>query len=280
MRKSAQFSLPSAAILSAAVLATTVLATAAIGGEPANTDAQPTQSSPPAPYCFSARDVREVRQSDDHTLAIRLGDESRYRLQLADACPGALQSDTLKLVSRNGWVCGSNEETLDLGGGRKCAVGGIAKIDSREYAELAVASDRAQAVAKSPTIDNVDVRGKRGRGFRGTTAYCLDSNQMRGWRDDGNDLVVEVAPKRSGGNRYYRVELATACGEINTAHQMRLVSGVGSNAICGNAGDRAVFFGNEAPVGEFAQRLTRRAGLTSGSCTVSRVYPLLDPEEQ
>lgn len=277
MKTSAPFA---AAVFSTVLFSAVLLPTAANGGEPVKSDASTTQSPPPAPYCFSARDVREVRQSDDHTVAIRLGDESRYRLQLADACPGALQSDTLKLVSRNGWVCGSNEEMLALDGGRNCAIGGIAKIDSREYAELALASDRTQAVAKSRTIDNVEVRGKRGRGFRGTTAYCLDSNQMRGWRDDGNDLVVEVAPKRSGGNRYYRVELATACGEINTAHQLRLVSGVGSNAICGNAGDRAVFFGNEAPAAEFAQRLTRRSGLTSGSCTVSRVYPLVDPEEQ
>ena len=60
---------------------------------------------------------------------------------------------------------------------------------------------------------------------------------MRGWSEDGSDIIVEVAPKRSGGHRYYRVELASSCGETTSANAVRLMSPTGGTAICGNPGD-------------------------------------------
>lgn len=162
----------------------------------AGSSASDVQAPPPAPHCFSARDVREVRQSDPQTLAIRLGDGARYRLELADACPGAMRAQSLRLTSRQGWICGSNEEILEMGE-RRCAVAGLARIDAREYAEHALHSDRQGGnVAELATLE---VRGKRRRGFGGTTAYCVDARYMRGWSEGKGDLIVEMSAKRSSG---------------------------------------------------------------------------------
>jgi hypothetical protein len=236
------------------------------------------QPPPPAPYCFNAREVREVHQSDARTLALRLGDESRYRLELADACPDALTGARTTLVSRDGWVCGSNEEYVDLGD-RRCAVAGLAKIDAREYADHALRSRRA---GRAPdTLETIAVRAERRRTFGGSTAFCLDARYMRGWREDGSDIVVEMSPMRSGGTRYYRVELAGQCTEMTTTQTLRLESPSGGSAICGTPGDRAIFarddtvvFGNASilrPLSEGA--LAARFG-----CPISRVYPLLPHE--
>lgn len=66
---------------------------------------------PPAPHCIDAREIREAVQSDARTLAIRLNDDRRYRIELADACPGATVLGNPQLLSRGGWLCGSNEES-------------------------------------------------------------------------------------------------------------------------------------------------------------------------
>ena len=245
------------------------------------------QPPPPAPHCLNAREVREAHQSDAHTLALRLNDESRYRLELADACPAALMRDRPTLVSREGWVCGSNEEYLDLGD-RRCVVAGLAKIDAREYADHALRGRRyASSVGGSDardrnTLDTIEVRTRQQRRtFGGTTAYCLDARHMRGWREDGDDIVVEVSPLRSGGNRYNRVELAGQCSEMTTMQTLRLESPTGGSAICGTPGDRAFFSRNEAlSFGSAAiLRPLSEGGLAAGfGCAISRVYPLLPDE--
>lgn len=240
----------------------------------------PAEQAPrPSPHCFSARDVREVRQSDPSTLAIRLGDDARYRLELADPCPDALRADRLQLTSRQGWICGSNEEILDLGE-RQCAVAGVARIDAREYAEHAVRSDRGGGIgAERGTLETIDVRGsRRPHGFGGTTAYCLDARYMRAWSEDAGGLVVEVSPRRSSGNRYYRVELGSGCAEMSSAIHMQLISGVGTTAICGNVGDRAVFFRDENVGGVQRPRIEGSLAAQYG-CTVQQVYPLLPDED-
>ena len=233
------------------------------------------QAPPPASHCFSARDVREVRQSDPQTLAIRLGDGARYRLELADACPGAMRAQSLRLTSRQGWICGSNEEILDMGV-RRCAVASLARIDAREYAEHALRSDRQHSSVAE--LDALEVRGKRRRGFGGTTAYCVDARYMRGWSEDKGDLIVEMSAKRSGGNRYYRMELGGSCNEMSSANHMQLVSGVGTNAICGNIGDRAMFTRDENIGGVLRSRSEGSLAAQYG-CTIRQVYPLLPGED-
>ena len=238
------------------------------------------QPPPPAPHCFNAREVREARQSDVHTLAVRLNDESRYRIELADACPDALWTDRPQLVSQHGWICGSNAEYIDAGD-RQCAVAGLARIDAREYSDHVLRSRRL-ASGDANVLDKVEVRGQRRRGFAGTTATCVDTRHMRGWRDEGSDIVVEMAPKRSGGNRYYRVELGGHCTEAGSMHHLRLESAIGGNVVCGNAGDRAIFFREDirSPEPASFHRRINESGLASRyGCSVSRVYPILPEDE-
>jgi hypothetical protein len=246
----------------------------------ANPPVQTDRAPPPAPHCFNAREVREARQSDAQTLAVRLNDESRYRIELADACPDALWSDRPALVSRHGWVCGSNEEYVDLGD-RHCVVSGLARIDAREYAEHALRSQR-RAKSNADIVATIEVRAQRRRGFAGTTANCLDTRHMRGWREDGSDIVVEMSPRRSGGNRYYRVEFGGHCSEMNSMNHMRLESAIGGNVVCGNVGDRAVFFrdDNRAPESEpFLRRIQESRLAARFGCHVSLVYPILADDE-
>lgn len=222
---------------------------------------------PPAPYCMDARAIREVRQSDPRTLAVRLHDESRFRLELVDACPAATDAGQLHLVTKDGWVWGSNDEILRVGS-RDCAVAGLARIDARQYAQLALASDRSDDVG---TLDPVVVSGRRRRGFGGSTAYCVDARHLRSWHEDGRGLVVETSPGRAGGHRYYRVELGGSCPEAASAEELRLVSGVGLNLVCGHAGDRAVMGGDTSR--NAFQRDVGSFGLARG-CAVTHVYPI------
>lgn len=232
----------------------------------------------PAPYCFDARDIREAVQGDAHTIAVRLGDESRYRLELIDACPAALRRDNVKIASRHGWVCGSNDEQV-ISDGRACPLAGVAKIDAREFAELAMRGQRP--APRDGELETVEVRGRRRIGFSGSTAYCFDTRHMRGWREDGSNLVVEVSPIRSGGNRYYRVELASVCSEMTNASRLNIVSPTGGSAVCGNAGDRAYFSGDGtwAPGSGTVESLFANGLAVRTGCEVVRVYPVLPGEK-
>lgn len=235
---------------------------------------------PPAPYCMDAREVAEVWQADDHTMAVRLNDESRFRLHLADACPMPAHDDgeQPQLLAPGGWVCGSNEERLEIGG-RQCAVSGIARIDARQFAELALDANRPGAADDAGMLDPVVVTERRrpgGRGFGGTTAYCFDARFVRGWSEAGGDLLVETSPRRSGGNRYYRVEMSQRCPQLSQGHGLRFTSAVGSSAICGHPGDRVVPTRTNLPADEDLRNL-RPNLISAAGCPISRVYPVIDP---
>ncbi len=231
----------------------------------------------PAPHCADARQIQETWQSDEHTLAIRLADGERYRIELADACGGATTGEQPVLYTRSGWLCGSNEEVLQVGE-RTCAVAGMASIDSRQFAEHAL---RAANLARVESIDRVEVRGERVRSFVGTTAYCISPQHVRGWNMDADGMVVEVSPRRSGGNRYYRVELAGYCSELRETNEMQLESGMGIGAVCGNAGDLAlpiVANAEDSPTLSASMSAfgTRRppGSIVATECRITRVYPI------
>lgn len=248
-------------LLSALMAAPTAVCAAADGAT----------AAPPAPYCVHSREIREVRQSDPRTLAIRMNDERRYRVGLAEDCPAAVRSERLQLLSDGGWLCGDGRDERLNADGRICKVADMAVIDARAFAEHALAEHRGK---DDGDFETIDVRAKRRRGFGGTTAYCLDTRHLRGWRDDGNDLVVEVSPLRSGGNRLYHVELGSSCSELTTATHLLFVSGVGSNIICGNAGDRVVLARDE-PAGEPFLRRRAEVGLIARyGCPITLVYPI------
>lgn len=231
----------------------------------------------PAPHCADARQIRETWQSDERTLAIRLEGGERYRIELADACGGATTGEQPVLHTRSGRLCGSNEEILQVGE-RTCAVSGMAPIDAREFAEHALT---AASLARVQTMDRVEVRGERMRTFVGTSAYCFAPKHVRGWNMDAEGMVVEVSPRRSGGNRYYRVELAGYCSELYESNEMQLESGMGLGAICGNAGDVAVpivpLAGDTPTLAASASAFgTRRppGSIVATECRVTRVYPI------
>lgn len=233
----------------------------------------------PAAHCLDARDIQEAWQSDDRTLAIRLGDDTRYRLELADECPDATRDGQPRIVSRGGWVCGRNDERL-IAGERECAIAGMARIDAREFADHARTAGKGEGEGDE-TLDTVIVAETRTRGFNGSPSYCLNARHMRGWREDQDGLVVEVSPKRSGSHRYYRVELAGTCPDASYMQHMRLESARGTSVICGHPGDRALF-GDPHPSavagahGANGVSMSRYALSHRFGCTVSRVYPLED----
>lgn len=230
---------------------------------------------PPAPYCMDAREIRETWQSADTTLVVRLNDDTRYRIELADRCPAATLDGQPRILSRGGWVCGSNQELLEAGD-RHCAVAGLARIDAREFAEHALAAHRLDG---ANTLEPVVVTGERARRFHGTTSYCLNTRHMRGWHEDREGLVVEMSPRRSGGNRYYRVELSGPCPDLGFMHHLRLESSLGTSVVCGNPGDRALF-GDPSPSasptahGADGLSLSSTAMAVDRGCAVTRVYPL------
>jgi hypothetical protein len=251
----------------------------------------------PAAHCVDARQIRETWQSDGRTLAIRLEDDSRHRIELADDCAGANTVEQPRLLTRGGWLCGGNDELLQVDQ-RSCPVAGMAAIDAREFAEHARVANQ---LARSAMLDRVEVRGERIRSFAGTSAYCIAPNHVRGWNMDADGMVVEVSPRRAGGNRYYRVEMAGYCSELRETHSMELRSGMGIGAICGNPGDAVIpvasaiappspFAGDAVGIGSAALAASRSAfatrrppgsigSIVSGSmaaseCSITRVYPI------
>lgn len=243
----------------------------------------------PAANCADARAMEEVVQSDDHTLAVRLSDESRFRIDLASRCPGLAEEPGVKLVSPAGWACGRPNEAV-VAAGRACPIAHVARIDAKAFSTHAL---QAQRAPRPGVLDTVTVEGERRRGFAGSPAYCFNTNHMRAWHEDADGIVVEVAPLRSGGHRFYRVELGASCQGLTDGAHLSFRSGVGGAMICGYAGDRAMFqteleasgyssafygpIGDRSRVGRAQQVLG--VSLPLSGCPVAQVYPV-DPEKK
>lgn len=91
------------------------------------------------------------------------------------------------------------------------------------------------------TLGNVTVTGERRRGFVGSPSYCANVNPMRARSEEAKGLIVEVSPRQSGGNRFYRVELGAGCRGLTDQVHLNLISRVGNAMVCGFAGDVAIF---------------------------------------
>ncbi|NUO77635.1 MAG: hypothetical protein HOQ32_16690 [Lysobacter sp.] len=249
--------------LPAAVALTLALAIGTVAPAPAAT-----RAGAPAPHCLDARAMDEVRQSSDRTLAVVQNDGRRFRVDLQEDCPAAAADAQASVLAREGWVCGTGNEYV-RSGQRLCPVAAVAEIDTKTYAELALASHRRHGDVA--TLEAVEVRAEKRRGFGGSVQYCLNPRYMRGWNEDGKGLVVEVSPQRSGGNRYYRVELAYSCPELFDATTIELRSGMGISAVCGNPGDTVV----AVPEMREGQGIARSGGVLSRiSCPIASVYPI------
>lgn len=217
--------------------------------------------------------MQEVRQVHSRLLTVLTDDDRRFRLDLAGDCPLA-ETGGATLLANEGWVCGRAREFV-RSGQHLCPIAGVQTVDAREYAALARAGDQAGIT----TLDTVNVRVERRKGFAGSYSYCFNPRYMRAWSEDNEGLIVEMSPRRAGGNRYYRVELGLSCPDLYSAPAVSFHSGVGIGLICGNPGDqvvaqtegedieRAYLQGNGfAP--SFSQN---RAGKVR--CSVTAVYP-------
>lgn len=250
-----------------------VLMTGAVGAQ--------TRPAAPAANCLDAREVVELHQPTARTLAVMDRRGARHRISLASTC--ALGNRDATLVAPHGWVCGARASESVRVTGLSCGITQVRSIDAREFAALARASSRTPSRPAGPagTVDlaPIEVIGTRRRGFGGTFAYCLSPAQMRAWSEDSEGLRVEVRASRSGGNRFYRVELGSSCSELGAAQQIALVAGAGNGLVCGNAGDRVINVRDPDPFsttprGEFAGRLRSRAESEEFGCPVTAVYPL------
>lgn len=242
---------------------------AALSATPATSAAART---PPAPNCLDARDVREVFQSDARTLALVQSDGRRYRVDLADACPDIDGATRTRMLAANGWMCGAGNEYVAVGE-TLCPVAAVEPITSAEYAGHARASQTA--ADGSTTLATVVVQGEARRGFAASHSYCFSPRHVRGWSEDPRGLVVEVNPKRSGGNRHYRVELVRSCPHLSGPVEIAFASGPGIGVICGNPGDdiRVTSTGRPADFVMTGSDRLQVLGAKAG-CPIRAVYPL------
>lgn len=225
------------------------------------------RSPAPAAHCLDARQMQEARQASPQTLAIALNDGTKFRVDLAQSCPDAVNGGQASLLAREGWVCGLSPEFVEAGG-QRCAVAAVTPIDARTYAQLARAGARDDQGVN--TLDAVQVHAEKQHGFTASASYCLNPRWMRSWTEDGKGLIVEMSPKRAGGNRFYRVELSSACPDLAESQQIELRSGMGIGVVCGNAGDQVVAI-NDAPF-ERGRQITSRA--SRFACPIAAVYPI------
>lgn len=240
----------------------------------ASAQANDTRQSP-APHCMDARQVDDVQVIDTTTLALRLADGGRYRMSLQEDCPG-VGTEPVRLLARGGWFCGNPDEAIRTATA-SCAVTAIQAQDSRQYAELL----RSRASTPVNSLPSVAVTGTTPHGFAGSSDYCVSTRDLRSWREDTQGVVVEVSPRRSGGHRYYRLELGSSCGDLSNADTLTLLSGVGLSQVCGHPGDRLQLSrAQPTPVRGLIEedaipRPLMQSPLASRfGCPVARVYPL------
>ena len=194
----------------------------------------------PGPGCMDARQVAELRQPSPGRVVLAQADGARFRLHFGADCPGVTGGDAA-LLAQDGWVCGTGNEYAQVGT-TLCDITAVEAISAAEYASEVRASLRGPD--GSTVLDTVTVRGERRRGFGGSPSFCLNPRWMRGWSQDGHGLRVEMRPRRAGGHRFYRVELAGACPELTNAPAIRLLSGPNIGLVCGNSGDRVLVHAN------------------------------------
>lgn len=223
----------------------------------------------PAPGCLDARTIEGAHLVAPREVLVRTADGGPARIHLLTDCPAPPEGTGVGALAPDGWMCAGGGAWV-RSGDALCPVIAVQPLTEGEFADALRGADAdADAIA---SLARVEVRGVRGRGFAGTTEYCVDSRHLRGWRTDAEGLVVEVSPMRHAGNRYYRVETATTCPDAESAATLRLVSNTGLAAICGHPGDRVVLGGSRPE--HFAQRGTHARRLFGRGCQIRRVYPL------
>jgi hypothetical protein len=161
----------------------------------------------PTPPCLDARQVAELQQASPRQLAALDRSGQRFRIDLGEDCPGS-QGARAQLLARGGRICGSEGEAVRIGA-TTCPIVAVATVDAREYAGLARAAGALANDTETTTLETVEVRGERRRGFGGSSSYCFDTRYLRSWSEDGKGMLVEVAPKRRAAAELPRSRLCT-----------------------------------------------------------------------
>ncbi|MCF7749821.1 hypothetical protein KQ945_03600 [Bacillus subtilis subsp. subtilis] len=246
-----------AVLLLGSVLACPIAAAAPAPREPLR--------SAPAPDCLDARNLREMLQTDPDSVTVLDAHAQPWRIRFQAPCPGVSDAAQAVLEAPAGWACGGKGEQVQVDG-RRCPIASVARISERAFAQQARDSD-AYAINTLATVQ-VAASETRGR-FRGSPSYCFAARHLRSWSEDPNGVVVEMNPRRAGGNRFYRVELGTRCPEIGSSPEISFQSGFGNGLICGNYGDRLV--ASQDIPGDLRRMSNPRHYL---GCPVTAVYPI------
>ena len=237
---------------------------------------------PPQPHCLDARQIADAQGIDARTLALRLKNQQRFRLQLEHDCPAPTHTLSVRGAA-GGWLCGQPGEALLLGD-QRCPVSAVEPLDGAAFAELL----RQRDAQRVETLETVEARAQAARGFRGISDYCVATDNIRSWSEDPQGLIVEVGAPCAAGNRYYRVELVNACPPLAGARTLSLVSGMGTGMVCGHPGDRiqltrpdrellgSGMFDTSARVSNGVAEPSSRNAPTNrrSDCPIRRVYPL------
>ena len=220
----------------------------------------------PAGHCLDATGITEVEQATPRSIAVRAASGQAYRIDFNEDCAGARAASTLKLEAPGGWACGRPSERV-LVDGHACAISAVSPLDNRDFASVARNSDRLRA-ATLPAVTISERREVR-RSFGGSPSFCFATRNVRAWSSDANGVLVETNPQRNGGHRYYRVELGSACNQLDRAPQVSFHSGLQNGLICGNPGDRVV----SAPLAGDDERGRTIVPTTPDNCRILAVYP-------
>lgn len=228
---------------------------------------------PPAPGCMDTRGVREMNQVSPDNISLQAADKSTWRITFNEACPGVMASTNPRIVTEDGWVCGSGKERV-LTDSAACGVASVAPISRRDFAVEARQTERSSV----ETLAAVNVKEQK-RTLRGSPSYCFDTRHVRGYGDNVKGLSVQTNPKRSGGHSEYIVEVGAMCRSLVHSPEIQFRSGFGTSMICGNAGDVVVVnqpvnapFGSDGFIDRNAG--LRKADIGIGDrCEILAVYP-------
>jgi hypothetical protein len=182
----------------------------------------------PAAHCLDARAVSDVWWQSPTQLLVATG-EKLHRVSTAMECPADAAGGSL--LARDGWVCGSGGEFLQVSNLR-CPISAVEPL-SKSEARRAI-RDRQRAERR---VDATPLR----QAFDGDSEQCLDPTRMRSWSTDGNDLIVTTARAGSSGQTRFRVRLVGNCPDAQVRDILHWRSATGLGRICGVPGEFAVF---------------------------------------
>lgn len=223
----------------------------------------------PAPDCIDLQSLSGGWRTGEHELLLRAEGNAGARLELDAACPRFPEGVDLMTLAPDDWAC-PRSRMLVRGGGITCPVVLMAPLSVSEVSDAL--RRREERMKRAVDLDRVLVQGRHWRDIRGTTDRCVDARFLRGWSEHADGLVIEVAPRRHSGNRFYLVETVEQCADLHGALSVHLVARSGGAAVCGRPGDKVVLMSYRSsgfvPMGSPPTAAFERG------CEIRRVTPL------